>query len=131
MRKEVLTKKAPPPSGVYSQAIRASGEFVFVSGQGPEDPATHKLKLGSFREQAEQTFKNVGALLEAAGTSWAHAVKVGVFLKDLKRFQEMNQIYKKFLTAPFPARTTVEAGLLGIDIEVDCVALIPRAKRKR
>jgi 2-iminobutanoate/2-iminopropanoate deaminase len=125
MRKAVFSKKSPAPSGIYSPAMVASGTLVFVSGQGPEDPVTHKNKKG-FAAQAEQTFKNVGTLLEAAGTSWEHAVKVGVFLKNMDDFAEMNQIYKKFVKQPYPARTTVEAGLMDIEIEVDCVALLPK-----
>src|SRR6185295_8840903 len=111
---------APAPRGVYSQAIIASGTLVFVSGQGPADPATGELRLGGFREQAEQTFRNVGALLEAAGTTWAHVTKVNVYLADMKDFQEMNAVYRTFAVEPYPARTTVGAALGQIAIEVDC-----------
>lgn len=125
MRKPIVTPNAPAPRGVYSQAIVAGGPLVFVSGQGPADPATGELRLGSFREQAEQTFRNVGALLEAAGTSWAHVTKVNVYLADMKDFQEMNVIYRRFAVEPYPARTTVGAALGAIAIEVDCVAVVP------
>jgi 2-iminobutanoate/2-iminopropanoate deaminase len=113
--------------GPYSQAIVAGGPLVFVSGQGPVDPATGQLRFDSFQEQAELTFNNVTALLTAAGTSWAHVVRVGIFLADLKNFAEMNKIYERYVSQPYPARTTVQAGLPGgMEIEVDCVAVIPQ-----
>lgn len=126
MRRQVTSKKGAPPRGIYSPAIVARGTMAFISGQGPVDPGTGELRLGSFAEQAVLAFKNVGVLLEAAGTSWAHVVKVGVFLADLGDFAEMNALYKEFLTEPYPARTTVQAVLPpGMLIEVDCIAVVP------
>ena len=126
MRKKVFSEKAPPPKGIYSPGIVAKGTMAFISGQGPVDPETGELQLGSFAEQATLAFENVTTLLDAAGTSWEHAVKVGVFLADLGNFAEMNEIYMGFLKEPYPARTTVEAGLPpGMLIEVDCIALVP------
>ncbi|MEK7764816.1 MAG: Rid family hydrolase [bacterium] len=125
MRKPVRSPNAPAPKGVYTPALVAQGPFVFVSGQGPVDPPTGELRLGSFREQAELTFRNVGALLEAAGTGWAAAVKVNVYLADMANFAEMNEIYRGFVSEPFPARTTVGAGLGRMAIEVDCIAVLP------
>jgi len=127
MRRQIFTKKGSEPKGPYSPAIVAEGPLVFVSGQGPVDPDTGEMRLESFREQAELAFQNVTVLLEAAGTSWENAVKVGVFLADLGNFAEMNEIYRRYLTPPFPARTTVQAGLApGMAIEVDCIAVIPQ-----
>lgn len=125
MRKEIYTEKGVKPGGVYSQAIVTSGTFVYVSGQGPADPKTGELRLNSFREQAEQVFENIGVLLEAAGTSWKHVVKVGAFLADLDDFSEFNEVYKGYVSEPYPARTTVQSDLKRIAIEVDCVAVIP------
>jgi 2-iminobutanoate/2-iminopropanoate deaminase len=125
MRSVVLSRKAPAPGGIYSQGIIGSGPFVFVSGQGPIDPKSGGIVTGGFREQAVRAFRNVEAILKAAGTSWAHAVKTNVYLSDLGDFPEMNRVYKRFLKKPYPARTTVQAGLLGILIEVDCIAVIP------
>jgi 2-iminobutanoate/2-iminopropanoate deaminase len=125
MRTPIVTTSAPAPRGVYSQAIVAEGRLLFVSGQGPSDPATGELVLGSFREQAERTFRNVGALLTAGGTSWANVAKVNVYLADMKDFQAMNEVYRTFAVEPYPARTTVGAALGVIAIEVDCVAVIP------
>ena len=126
MRKEVISKDAAPPRGIYSPAIIGSGKMVFISGQGPVDSASGELVLGSFAEQARMTFDNVTVLLEAAGSSWDQVVKVGVFLADLKHFGQMNEIYAGYLNKPYPARTTVQAGLPpGMLIEVDCIALLP------
>ena len=125
MRKQIIAEKGAPPQGIYSPAIVASGTIAFVSGQGPVDPQSGQLQLGSFAEQARLTFDNVTTLLEAAGTSWEHVVKVGVFLADLKDFGAMNDIYKTYLTEPYPARTTVQVGLpTGMLIEVDCMAIV-------
>ncbi|MGC9468265.1 MAG: RidA family protein [Anaerolineae bacterium] len=129
MRKEIFTEKGAAPVGPYSQAVVADGPFVFVSGQGPVDPATGQMKLGSIAEQAEQVFENITTLLEAAGTSWEHVVRVGIFLVDMDDFAEMNSIYQRYLTKPYPARTTVSTGLPvdGMLIEVDCIAVVPEA----
>jgi 2-iminobutanoate/2-iminopropanoate deaminase len=128
MRKELFTEKGAAPQGPYSQAIVAKGKMVYLSGQGPVDPATGKMQLGTFKEQAELVFKNITTLLEAAGTSWANVVRVGIFLADLGDFAEMNGIYESYLTKPFPARTTVEVGLPpNMLIEVDCIAVVPKA----
>ena len=126
MRKQVIAEKGAPPKGIYSPAIVASGTIAYISGQGPVDPETGELQLGNFAQQAKLTFDNVTTLLEAVGTSWKHAVKVGVFLADLKDFGAMNDIYKTYLTEPYPARTTVQAGLpTDMLIEVDCMAIVP------
>jgi len=126
MRQQVVSDQAAPPKGIYSPAIKASGEFVFISGQGPVDPASGEFQLGTFAEQARLTYDNVTTLLAAADTSWEYAVKVGIFLADLGDFAEMNEIYRHYVKKPFPARTTIQAVLPpGMLIEVDCIALIP------
>ncbi len=125
MRKPIFAEKGARPIGPYSPAIVAAGPLVFISGQGPVDPQTGTFDKEDFRAQAQQVFQNITALLEAAGTSWANVVKVGVFLSDMRHFAVMNEVYSTYVTAPYPARTTVQAQLpLGIDIEVDCIALL-------
>ncbi len=124
MRKQITSPESAPPQGIYSPAIVAKGTAVYLSGQGPVNKDGEFL-LGTFAEQAKLTFDNITILLEAAGTSWANVVRCGVFLADLADFQEMNQIYQKYLTEPYPARTTVQVGLPpGMLIEVDCIALL-------
>jgi 2-iminobutanoate/2-iminopropanoate deaminase len=127
MRKAIVSDKAPRPRGPYSPAIIASGPTVYVSAQGPVDPATDQFVSGSFADQAERVFKNVSALLEAAGTSWQHAVKVTIVLADFGNLAAMNQVYANYVTEPFPARTTLEAKIGTSAIGVDCIAVIPRA----
>lgn len=129
MRKPVVSPKAARPVAIYSQGILANGPFVFVSGQGPLDPRTGKVVSGGFAAQAQRTFQNVGEILRAAGSSWEHAVKVGIYLSDLRYFPEMNRIYRRFVHPPYPARTTVKAGLMGILIEVDAIAVVPKRRR--
>ena len=125
MRKEVYTEKGAPPAGIYSQGIVADGPIAYFAGQGPLDPATGQRVEGGFREQATRVFDNLTILLEAAGTSWEHVNKVGVFLADLNDFAVMNEVYQQYVTKPYPARTTVGCQLPNILIEVDCIAVVP------
>ena len=126
MRAYVFTEKGAAPKGPYSQAIVADGLQVYVSGQGPVDPLTGELLLGSFREQAVRTFENIGVVLEAAGASWEDVVKVNAYLADMDNFAEFNEVYTQYLRTPYPARTTVQSDLNQIAIEVDCIAVVPR-----
>jgi 2-iminobutanoate/2-iminopropanoate deaminase len=125
-RESVHTENAPAPFGgaPYSQAM-TSGDLVFVSGQVPIDPATGKLVEGGVAEQTEQVLKNLQAVLEAAGSGLAHALKTTVFLTDLGTFGAMNEVYGRHLTAPFPARSTFEVSALpaGASIEIECIAV--------
>lgn len=125
MREAVSTKDAPQALGPYSQAIKANG-FVFVSGQAALDPHTGKMVEGGIVEQTERTLTNLAAILKAAGSGLDKAVRVGVFLKDMRHFQEMNEVYARhFAAGPPPARVTVEAARLPKDalVEIDIIAL--------
>ena len=122
MRQVIHTEAGALPGGPYSQAIVLNG-VVYVAGQGSFVPGTTTFKPGSFEEQARQTFENIGVLLKASGSSFAHVVKVGVFLTNLNHFAALNQVYQEFFSAPYPVRTTIQAGLSGnMLIEVDCIA---------
>lgn len=121
----VTTENAPKPAGPYSQAIIA-GNTVYVAGQGPIDPATGQIVIGTFEEQAVRTFENVKAILEAAGARMQDVVKVNAYLADLGDFAKYNEIYKRYFTEPYPARATVGCQLLfHTFIEVDCIAVKP------
>lgn len=125
MRKNIFTDKGVRPGGPYSQAVILNN-VAYISGQGSFTPGDTTFKSGNFREQAELTFQNIGALLEACDTSFEKVVKVSIFLTDLANFAELNEIYKRYFKEPFPARTTVQAGLSGqMLIEVDCIAEVP------
>ena len=120
MRKTVMADKGPAPAGPYSHAV-VSGGFVFISGQGPVDPETGTMP-DAFADQVRQTLKNVRTILEAAGSSLDDVVKVNAYVTDLTRFAEFNDVYKEFFQHDPPARTTVATALLGILVEVDCIA---------
>jgi 2-iminobutanoate/2-iminopropanoate deaminase len=120
MRKTVMADKGPAPAGPYSHAVVANG-FVFVSGQGPVNSETGTMP-DAFSDQVRQTLSNVRTILEAAGSSLDDVVKVNAYVTDLTRFAEFNEVYKEFFQHDLPARTTVATALLGILVEVDCVA---------
>ena len=124
MTREALTSaELAPPMGPFSQAVRAGG-FIFLSGQVAQAPATGKLIAGDVTAQTEQIFKNLHAVLRAAGKSFADVVRVGVFLTDMKDFSQMNAVYARQFDAPYPARTTVAVSVLplGAAVEVELVA---------
>jgi 2-iminobutanoate/2-iminopropanoate deaminase len=118
MKRPVHADGAPAAAGPYSHAVVA-GEFVYLSGQGPVDPATGE-QPASFEDQARQAFRNLAAVAEAADASLADAVRVGVFLRDMGDFALMNEVYKEFIGEPFPARTTIQSDI-PIPIEIDAV----------
>jgi 2-iminobutanoate/2-iminopropanoate deaminase len=119
----VRIDKAPPPIAPYSQGIVAGG-FVFVSGQGPTDPGTGQTELSDVKKATRQTLENVKAILEAAGSSLDKVVKVNVYLRDIKEFPLMNEVYGTYFKVNPPVRTTIQAAALpgGIPVEIDCVA---------
>ncbi|HET8712131.1 MAG TPA: RidA family protein [Gemmatimonadales bacterium] len=123
MRKVVATERAPKPVGPYSQAV-IEGDFVFVAGQGPINPATGNLELGDARSETARVFENIKAILSAAGSSLEQIVKCNVYLRDINDFAAMNEVYATYFSKPFPARTTIQAGALpgGIAVEIECVA---------
>ena len=123
MRKPIMVDGAVKPAGQYSHAIIANG-FVYVSGQGPADPVTNIVPDG-FADQVRQTLRNVQTILQGAGASLSDVVKVNTYLSDVTRFGEYNEIYREFFPENPPARTTVGGQLVGIQVEIDCVAILP------
>lgn len=122
----VTTAEAPRGTGAYSQAIRV-GEFVFISGQGPLDPATLEVRGTTIEEQTELTLRNVAAIARAAGGSLRDVVKVSAFLSSIDLFAAFNATYERvFAWEPRPARTTTGAELRGILVEIDAVLYLPR-----
>lgn len=121
----VSTENAPSAIGPYSQAVK-TGNMVFCSGQIPIDPQTGEFVSNDIVEQTEQVFKNLTAVLEAAGTSLNKVVKTTVFLADMNDFVAMNEVYAKYFNENKPARATVQAARLPRDarVEIDCIALV-------
>jgi len=125
-KQAVLTDKAPKPlPGIYSQAIVANG-FVFCSGQVPMDPTTMKLAEGDVQAHTHQCIRNLGVVLEAAGSSLDKVVEVNVFLADINDFAKMNEIYTQYWGVVKPARTCVAVKTLPLntDVEIKCVAVL-------
>jgi 2-iminobutanoate/2-iminopropanoate deaminase len=120
----ILTDDAPKPAGPYNQAIVA-GNTIYVAGQVPINPRTGKMITGGIEEQANLVFDNLGAILKAAGASFADVAKVNVYLSDPASFSKMNEVYRRYFPqGGYPARTTVAVQMMGdFLIEVDCVAV--------
>ncbi len=125
MIEAVATGSAPKAIGPYSQAVKANG-FVFASGQVALDPQTQQLVQGDVATQTERTLENLKAVVEAAGTSLARAVKTTVYLADMADFAKMNVVYARFFPGTPPARATVQVSRLPRDarVEIDLIALL-------
>jgi 2-iminobutanoate/2-iminopropanoate deaminase len=117
----------PAPRGPYSPAVRA-GDFIFVSGQGPVDPATNEMRLGDIRQETRIVLSNIQRILEGCGATIADVVKCSVFLADGTDFAAMNEVYVEYFGANKPARTTVACrfAIPGMKVEIDCIAYKPR-----
>ena len=127
----VTSDRLPTPAGPYSPATIA-GDLVFVSGQGGRDPSTNQLAGPDVESQTEQVLRNIAAILEAAGSGLPYVLRCGVFLIDIKEFPRMNEVYGRMFGSHRPARTTVEVSNLpgvGMRVEIDAVAMIPRYRR--
>ncbi len=122
MKKAIQSNDAPAAIGPYSQAITAGG-MIYVSGMLGIDPADGNLKV-TVTEQAEQALKNLSAVLKEAGTDMSSVVKTTVFLTDMGAFAAVNEIYARFFTAPFPARSCVQVSALpkGGLFEIEAIA---------
>ena len=111
-----------PPVGPFTQAIEVGG-FLYLSGQVGQDPATGKLVEGGIVAETERVFQNLSAVLKAAGKSFDHVARAGVYLTSISDFAAMNGIYAKYFSQPFPARTTIGVAALplGACVEIDLV----------
>ncbi len=125
MTDAIATKDAPGAIGPYSQAVRASGELVFLSGQIPLDPATGKLVEGDIAAQTRRVMENLRAVLAAAGCTFRHVVRATIYLVDLGHFAAVNEAYGSYLEPPYPARATVQVSALprGAQVEIDMIAV--------
>jgi 2-iminobutanoate/2-iminopropanoate deaminase len=126
-RTAISTPHAPGAIGPYSQAIRADG-YLYCSGQLGLDPATGAFVAGDVEAQAEQALRNLVAVLEVAGLTFADVVKTTIFLADMADFATVNGVYGRFVTDPPPARSTVAVAALprGGRVEIEAIARIAR-----
>jgi 2-iminobutanoate/2-iminopropanoate deaminase len=124
MKEIISTDKGPKAIGPYSQAVKANG-FIFTAGQVAFDPATGQLVEGDIARQTARVLDNLKAIVEAAGSSLDRAVKATVYLKDMSDFTAMNEVYARYFTENYPARSTVEAARLPRDVrvEIDLIVL--------
>ena len=126
--KFVHAANLPKPVGPYSPGT-VFNQLVFVSGQGATDPATGQLAGADVEAQTEQCFKNLRAILQAAGSDLQHVLRCGVFLLDMREFSRMNAVYERMFDGHRPARTTIQAAGLpgdGLRVEIDCIAYVPQ-----
>jgi reactive intermediate/imine deaminase len=121
----ISTNDAPAAIGPYSQAIRA-GSTVYLSGQIPLDPATQDVVAGGFQAQATRVFDNLEAVARAAGGALSDIVKLTVYLTDLGRFAEVNEIMARYFAEPYPARAAIGVAALPrqVQIEIDAIMVL-------
>lgn len=125
MRKTVATEKAPAAIGPYAQA-NIIGNLVYTSGQIPIDPTTGAIVDGGIEEQTAQVFKNLAAVLEAAGSGLDKIIKTTCFMDNMEDFAKMNEVYAGFFSGQFPSRSAVEVAKLPKNalIEIEAIAYI-------
>jgi len=122
--KHVTAKGAPAPGGSYSHGVIANG-FLYTCGMGPVDPATGKIVEGGVGPQTRQTLINLKAILDEVGADFSQVVKTTAHLQNVVAdFAEYDKVYREFLSAPFPVRTTVGSDLIGILVEIDFVVAL-------
>lgn len=124
MEKKIIeTKQAPAPIGPYNQAILA-GNTLYISGQVCIDPATGNLKNKDIQEETHQVMQNLKAILQEAGMNFGHVVKTTIFITDMNRFSEINEIYGQYFEGAFPARETVQVSALPkfVNVEISMIA---------
>ena len=125
MNKTIInTPDAPAPIGPYNQAV-LSGNTVFISGQICIDPVSGQLKNKDLQEETHQVMHNLRAILSAAGMDFSNVVKTTIFITDMNRFSEMNEVYGKYFTSDFPARETVQVSALPkfVNVEISMIAI--------
>jgi len=124
-KQAIHTKDAPAAIGTYSQAIRA-GNTIYLSGQIPLDPKSMQLVTGDTRAEIARVFDNLAAVAAAAGASLDNAVRITVYLTDLKNFALVNEVMAEYFKEPYPARAAIGVAALprGAAVEVDAVLVV-------
>ena len=119
----IKTPNAPSPIGPYNQAVH-TGNLLFISGQICIDPATGNLKNKDVQQETDQVMHNLKAILVAAGLDFNHVIKTTIFITDMNRFAEINEVYGKFFNEDYPARETVQVSALPkfVNVEISMIA---------
>ncbi len=132
MKATLSTLAAPAAIGPYAQAVRAGG-WVFLSGQIPLDPLTGEIVKGDIKAQAERVLENLRGVLSAGRCLPSDVVRTTIYLVDLAHFAAVNEVYGRFFTPPYPARSTVQVAALprGALVEIDAIAFSERTARAR
>lgn len=122
-KKIIITKEAPSPIGPYNQAVMVNN-MLFISGQIALDAKDGTLYQGDIATETEKVMANLKAILDNAGMDFSHVVKTSIYLMDMGKFSEVNEVYAKYFTHDFPARETVQvAGLpRGVNVEISMIA---------
>lgn len=119
----IVVPDGPKPGGAYSPGLRA-GDFIFVAGQGPANPASGKIEAEDIEGQTRQVLENIKTILAAGGATMADVVKTTVHLSDMSLFQRYNAVYAEYFPDPKPVRTTVGSQLHGFLVEIDVIAYV-------
>jgi 2-iminobutanoate/2-iminopropanoate deaminase len=126
MKKVIFSKDAPTPIGPYSHAnLVPAGQMLFVSGQVAKDANTGELILKDIKSETRKVMENVSAILKEGGMDLSNVVKTTIFLLDMKKFSEMNEVYGSFFEGNYPARETVQVSALplGVNVEISVIAV--------
>lgn len=126
MKKVISSSDAPAPIGPYSHAnLVPAGQMLFVSGQVAKDAKTGELILGDIKSETKKVMQNVSAILKEGGMDLSHVVKTTIFLIDMKKFSEVNEVYGSFFDGNYPARETVQVSALplGVNVEISVIAV--------
>jgi 2-iminobutanoate/2-iminopropanoate deaminase len=120
----INTAEAPAPIGPYNQAILAD-DTLYISGQICIDSKSGELKKKDLQEETHQVMRNLRAILEAAGMNFSNVVKTTIFITDMNRFSELNEVYGKYFDGDFPARETVQVSALPkfVNVEISMIAV--------
>jgi 2-iminobutanoate/2-iminopropanoate deaminase len=126
MEKKIInTSQAPAPIGPYNQAVLANNT-LYISGQIPIDPVTGNLKNRDIQDETHQVMHNLKAILQSAGMTFNNVVKTTIFITDMSKFSEINEVYGKYFEGNFPARETVQVSALpkAVNVEISMIAVL-------
>jgi len=125
IKKIITTNNAPSPIGPYNQAVLA-GDTLYISGQIAIDPTNGELNNASLQDETNQCMKNLQAILSEAGMTFSNVIKSTIFITDMKRFAEINEVYGSYFSTDFPARETVQVSALPkfVNVEISMIAVL-------